>query len=129
MPLNGFRLFDGVDAGVQRILDLRLAQHTLVAGNLANTDTPGYLAKEIPFGELLGEVMDRASDGETDLPSVDDVEVFEREASPLDLDGNSVDAEHDAATLTSNLVLYNALTTGISRRLAMLRFAASDGKS
>ena len=36
---------------------------------------------------------------------------------------------HEAGTLAYNTVLYNALTTGVSRRLALLRFAASDGKA
>lgn len=128
MPVSSFKLFDGFDSGVERVLDFRMAQHTLVSGNLANADTPGYLAKEIPFGELLGQVMDGALEGEDDLPEVDQVELSEREAGPQDLDGNSVDAEHEAAKLTSNLVLYNAISTGVSRRLALLRFAASDGR-
>lgn len=129
MPVSGFRLFDGVNAGVERVLDLRMAQTTLVAGNLANADTPGYLAKELPFHQLLGEVMEDAVEGETELPDVEDVEISEREASPADLDGNSVDLEREAGVLSANLVMYNALSTGVSRRLALLRFAASDGRS
>lgn len=128
MPVSGFQLFDGVNSGMERVLDLRMAQTTLVAGNLANADTPGYLAKEMPFRELLQEVMDLASDGESELPDVGDVEIVEKEATPTDLDGNSVDLEQQAGILSSNLVLYNALSSGVSRRLALLRFAASDGR-
>lgn len=131
MSVSGFRLFDGVNSGLERVLDLREAQHTLVSSNLANADTPGYLAREMPFGELLAEVMDAAMSGEEgdEIPGVADAEVTERPADPSALDGNSVDAEHEAGTLAYNTVLYNALTTGVSRRLALLRFAASDGKA
>ncbi len=128
MPGSGFQLFDGVNTGVERVLDLRMAQTTLVAGNLANADTPGYLAKEIPFKDLLSEVMESAIGGAEDLPDPNSVEVAERDALPTDLDGNSVDLEQQAGVMASNQVLYNALSTGVSRRLALLRFAASDGR-
>ena len=129
MPVSGLQLFDGVNLGIERVLDLRAAQSTLVAGNLANADTPGYLAKEIPFGDLLKEVMDGATSGATVLPDENSVEIIERDATANDLDGNSVDLEHEAGVMASNAVQYNALTTGVSRRLALLRFAASDGRS
>jgi flagellar basal-body rod protein FlgB len=122
------RLFDGLNAGIERVLDFRLAQHELVAGNLANSDTPGYLAREMPFGEVLGRVMEEATSGARELPSVSEAEHVEREADVNDRDGNSVDPEHESVTLASNLVWYNALTSGVSRRLALLRFAASDGR-
>lgn len=125
--MPGLQLFDGVNAGIERVLDLRLAQHELVAGNLANSDTPGYLAREMPFGELLGKVMSAASEG-SELPTLDDAEMIQRPADPQDRDGNSVNPEHEAVTLAENLVWYNALSTGVSRRLALLRFAASDGR-
>jgi len=129
MSVSGFRLFDGVNSGLERVLDLREAQHTLVSSNLANADTPGYLAREMPFGEILAAVMDEAvTGGAEELPQVGEAEVEERPADPGDLDGNSVDAEHEAGTLALNTVLYNALTAGVSRRLALLRFAASDGR-
>ena len=128
MPGSGFQLFDGVNTGVERVLDLRMAQTTLVAGNLANADTPGYLAKEIPFKDLLSDVMERAIGGAEDLPDPNSVEVTEREALVTDLDGNSVDLEQQAGIMASNQVLYSALSTGVSRRLALLRFAASDGR-
>jgi flagellar basal-body rod protein FlgB len=128
MPVSGFKLFDGFDSGVERVLDFRVAQQTLVAGNLANANTPGYLAKEYPFQELLSQVMDEASEGTGSLPEINETDVTERPADALDLDGNSVNPEHEATKLTENLILYNALSNGVSRRLAILRFAASDGR-
>ena len=37
-------------------------------------------------------------------------------------------AEREAVRLTENLMLYNAVSVGTSRRLGLLRFAASDGR-
>ncbi len=128
-PLQGFTLFDGMFTGLEGVLDLRRVQHTLTAGNLANAETPGYRAKEIPFEQLLGDVMDGSMRGERQ--DVDDMAASElREIEPLlwSLDGNSVSAEDEAMKLASNQLMYNAVSGGISKRLAMLRFAASDGK-
>lgn len=121
-----FRLFDSVGAGVHKALDLRQVQHALSAANLANADTPGYHAREIPFGVLLGEAVDAAERGESTSMTED---IREIEPVAWALDGNSVSPEAEAVKLTENSLFYNALSTGMSRHLALLRFAASDGKS
>jgi flagellar basal-body rod protein FlgB len=126
MTPTTFRLFDGLNDGIERALDLRQTQHTLSAANLANVDTPGYRAREVPFADILGRAVDAASAGDS-MPTSDDI----RELDPVAwaVDGNSVSAEAEAVKLTENSVLYNALTTGMSHRLALLRFAASDGRA
>lgn len=123
--MTGITLFDGFSHGLERVLDLRREQQLLIGANLANADTPGYRAREIPFAEVLTNVMEAAERGE----SIPEAEVVTREPPPGALDGNSVSAEEEAVKLTSNVVMYNALATGVSRRLAMLRYAASDGRS
>jgi len=125
MTGKGIQLFDGLHMGLERALDLRRTQHVLTAGNLANADTPGYIAREVPFDEVLSSEIRAAERGEErgDSPVRDIAPV------PWALDGNSVNPEREAVKLTENSLLYNALTTGVSKRMAMLRFAATDGKS
>lgn len=123
--MDGFRLVDGLTMGMERVLDLRSAQHLLTAGNLANADTPGYLAQEIPFDELLSDVVRAAERGDQGPQA----EVRLLEAPPGTLDGNSVSPEHEAVRMTSNSLMFDTVSTGLNRRLAMLRFAASDGRA
>src|SRR5579871_337475 len=40
-------------------LQVRAARAELLAGNVANADTPGYLARDIKFDDALKQVMDR----------------------------------------------------------------------
>lgn len=131
MPsVPGFQLFDGMFNGLEGVLDLRRIQHTLTASNIANADTPEYCAKEMPFQELLSDVMKRAAGGEElDVNDLAEQTIREIPLPPGALDGNSVDAEKETLRLTSNSLLYNAVSNGMSRRLALLRFAASDGKT
>ena len=124
MASVSFGLFTGLDSGIQQVLDLRREQHTLIASNLANVDTPGWTAKEIDFSGVLERIV-HAAEADSSAPEINAVSI---EADAWSMDGNSVSAEREAAKLTENSVMYNAVATGLGRRLAMLRFAASDGK-
>ena len=124
-----FRLFDGMYEGLVNALDLCSARHALTAANIANANTPGYLAKELPFQELLSTAMDAPLSGEA--VSMDELvrgSIIDLEAPAFSLDGNSVDIEREQGREVETQVLYEALAGGMSRRLAMLRFAATDGK-
>jgi flagellar basal-body rod protein FlgB len=127
MSTPGFQLFDGLGDALQDVLDLRRMQHGLTAANLANADTPGYHAREIPFSEILGGIVDGAERGES-LPEAE-TEVREIDPLPWALDDNSVSPEREAVKLSENTLMYDALSAGMSKRLALLRFAASDGRS
>ncbi len=130
-------LFDGLHNGIGSVLDLRQSQHALTATNLANADTPGYKAKVIPFDRILEEMVDRSPQqslrqtlrGHSPGIQADAADPFvdEIEAAPWSADGNSVVAEREAVRLKENATVYSGLSRGLSRRLAMLRFAASDG--
>ncbi|MGC6492074.1 MAG: flagellar basal body rod protein FlgB [Myxococcota bacterium] len=104
------------------VLELREQQHALTASNLANADTPGYQAKVMEFGDLLSQVVEGTAGAE---PSA---QVTELKALPWSVNGNSVVAEREMARLQENSMMYGALTRGLSRRLAVLKFAASDGR-
>ena len=126
MTGSGIKLFDGMYDGLEQILDLRSRQHALTATNLANANTPGFRARELDFDTLLRDVMERSVD--QDPVEESEIQVHEVPVSPWSRDGNSVDPEHETAKMSSNTLLYNAVATGTSHRLEMLRFAASDGK-
>ena len=130
-------LFDRLYTGLSNVLDLRTQQHSLSAGNLANAETPGYKARFIPFDEVLEDAvhvrepmaMNRTSAHHIDGGgSIANPEVEEIEAPPWAENGNSVFAEREMARLSTNSMLFGAVTRGVSTRLGILRYAASDGK-
>ena len=104
-------LFDRLHMGLGQVLDLRSQQSAMTAGNIANTDTPNYKAKFIPFDELLKTAIgtDDMSLRQTrpgHIPgiagTIDDPKVEEIEAPPWALDGNSVQLERELVRLKSN---------------------------
>ena len=131
-------LFDSLHRGLGQVLDLRQAQHGLTASNLANAETPGYRAKVIPFDKILSNVVNNGANmqmtqsvqGHVGGPGgdINRVDVTEVEPAPWVTDGNSVDAERESVRLSSNSMMYNAVAQGMSRRMAMLRYAASNGR-
>ena len=131
-------LFDSLHNGLGQVLDLRSAQHALTTANLANADTPRYQAKFIPFDRVLSEIVvqgDRSELLRTEaghLPGLDgdagSPDIEEMEAPAWAADGNSVSLERENVRLTENALMFEAVSTGLSKRLAMLRFAASNGR-
>jgi len=121
--MSGF-LFDPSFTGVHRVLDLRSQQHAMTASNLANANTPGYRAQYLDFSTALSDAMTAPMDAPTMDPEVVDVE-----APAWSTSGNSVFPEQEHARLRGNAVIYQGLVQGVSRRLALLKFAAADGRA
>ena len=131
-------LFDRLHDGLGRVLDLRQAQHGITASNLANATTPGFRARFIPFDKILARAVGRGDPME--LTRLDprhvlsagadpkNPEVDEIEPPPWAADGNYVDPEREVDRLTENQMMYEAVSSGLSKRMAMLRYAASDGR-
>ena len=131
--MSGF-LADPIFTGLQQVLDLRHQQHALTASNLANSDTPGFKAQVIDFSTVLeglfGTTAQVKRTRAQHLGGVNatNVSVDQIEAPPWSVDGNSVVPERETARLRQNSLMYSAVSTGLSRRLAMLKYAANDGK-
>ena len=129
-------LIDALTPRLHAVLDIRMAQHAVLASNLANSDTPGFIAKSVDFERALALALDPP-----ERPLLHDarhVEIagadprkpplMEEEPAPWSVDGNSVQPERETARSQANAIQYEAVSRGLSDHLAMLRFAVSDGR-
>lgn len=132
-------LFDPIYYQLERVMDLRAEQQTMLSGNLANASTPNYRAKEIDFSRILNEVMQTPSatlpmsntesahlgglGGVNAIP-----EVTVHEPPPWSLDGNSVNPELENVKIMENSLDFGAASRATSRKLAMLKLAVTDGR-
>lgn len=125
-------LFDPMTNALQRVLDLRQQQHAVTVSNLANAETPGFKAKVLEFDETLTAVMDRArrltADPGLAAQRVAEPRLVELDETPWTVDDNSVLPEREIARLQENSLMYRAVAQGLSRRFAMLKYAANDGR-
>jgi flagellar basal-body rod protein FlgB len=123
--------------GLGNVLELRQKQNSLTAGNLANVDTPNYHAKYIRFDEILQDAVGTNDFGlatsnskhiNGSQGSVADPEIEEISPAPWVLDNNSVNLEKELVRLKENSLMFRSVTKGLTKRLSMLKYAASNGK-
>ncbi len=87
-------------------LTLRAERQRLLASNIANADTPGYVARDLDFAAALREAT--AVTGGLAQPAAGDAAVAAerhlRYAAPsqTNLDGNSVDMDRERASFADN---------------------------
>jgi flagellar basal-body rod protein FlgB len=138
------KLFDTTLDRLQASLDVRLARQNVLGGNLANVDTPGYQPRELDFNEAMKARTAELAGQTPALPSSPPTKghVSLQAAGPADdsptrfvkitegeggLDGNGVDLDRTMVELSRNALLYGASTRAVGKKLAILRYVASDG--
>lgn len=112
------KLFDDTLTQLSNALDVRLYKQNVLAGNLANVDTPGYQPADVDFGKAM-----EAADGKRDLSSA----MVEGQSEGAGLDGNGVDLDQTMVALAENGLQYGAVARTASKKLAILKYVANDG--
>ena len=111
-----------------RGLDAASLRHKVIAGNLANLNTPGYTRFDVKFEELLRESLRSASGSSNLMETLFSVQpkVVQDAAGPFSPTGNNVTLEKEVGMLTRNEILYNAYAEILSNRIAQLKHAISS---
>ena len=106
-------------------------RHGVLAGNVANLDTPGYRPADLQRSApppaartwLTNPAHQAGPAGGAHHTVIDDGGNL---AGP---DGNAVQLERELAKIDANRVRYSTSAELVSRRMALLRYAAGDGNS
>jgi flagellar basal-body rod protein FlgB len=130
-------IFNSTISGLARTLDLRMQQHGLSSSNLANASTPHYKARRVDFRAAFDRLFtpgDSTTLRRTHSQHLVDLSggagttpVSQLEPDAWSLDGNSVNPDAEHALMVQNNLLYNATVDAMTRKLALLEYAASDG--
>lgn len=121
----------------QEALNLRAERHEVLAGNIANADTPNYKARDMDFSRELSKVMESGrSDGSGMALSTTSTrhipaqasapaghELLYRVPDQPSLDGNTVDMDRERTQFADNAVRYQAALTMINSRIQGLKSA------
>lgn len=132
-------LFDSTIGGINSALNLRLANQSVISSNIANADTPGYHAKKMEFEGALREALavddHMAMDAEDPQhfrrisPSAVVAEIYDNPNGVVNLDGNTVDGNAEQVAMAENQIQYDSGTEMLKRKLALLKYAISEGGS
>ena len=109
-------------------------RHELLAGNIANLDTPDYRARDLDEGDFqnaLAESIDtvRTTTMESLSPTTrDDIYSGPRAATEQVVyhDGSDVSLEHQATQMAKNMHLHGLAVTTMRSQFALLRAAITE---
>ncbi len=113
------RLSDTLDFQGQA-LGLRSQRQRLIAGNIANADTPGYVSRDLDFRQALRDASGAASSASTGLAATKPGHIGAAAGglaqgrlvyatpSQTNLDRNTVDMDRERAAFADNSVKYEA---------------------
>ena len=114
---------------LQAALTYHRERHAVLAGNIANLDTPGFKPLDLARSPSDSTAVQATSDP-AHLALADGHAAprpFEDAGALQGPDGNAVALERELAKIDANRTRYATTTELVSRRLALLRYAAGDG--
>lgn len=132
-------LFDKTTRGLATSLNMRQLRHNITAANIANAETPQYHAKKMDFEEALERALD--VDNLRDISPTDEdqfplsangingvrPDIYENPEGAVNNDGNTVDLEKEMSNLSENNILYKSALQLINKKMAALKYAATEG--
>ena len=118
MPAMINRLTDSLNFQAEALV-LRSERQRLIASNIANADTPGYVAKDMDFAAALKQATaPAATPGQMQATAAGHMQpqagargeagLRYATASQTNLDNNSVDMDRERASFADNSVKYEA---------------------
>ena len=109
-------------------------RHAVLAGNVANVDTPGYRPYDITQHDAAGGGLEMATtEGVAHMtagggePGAAYAKEFDDGGAQGGADGNAVSMERELAKIDANRTRYATAAELVSRRMAMIKYAAGDG--
>ncbi|MCF8062309.1 MAG: flagellar basal body rod protein FlgB [Deltaproteobacteria bacterium] len=135
------RLMGRTMKALEQALDFRGANQSVIAGNMANIETPGFTPKKATFNQALRDAVDRSKTSreenvtlrkthEKHFPvSPDSDRVYTVETYGTDSTGsNRLNLDREMAKMAKNNLLYEASVTLLSKKFQALKDAIDAGR-
>lgn len=120
---------------LEQTLSFAQRRHELLAGNMANLDTPGYRARDLDVGDFQNALVESLAASKQTQPSGaarpvtrDDVLSGPRAATENIVyhDGSDVSLEHQVTEISKNQHLHNLAITTMRSQFSLLRAAITE---
>ncbi|WP_312053254.1 flagellar basal body rod protein FlgB [Pantoea brenneri] len=125
----------------QAALSLLNKRQNILASNVANADTPGYLARDIDFSSQLNAAVSRTASQAGPLaltltsgqhiaakaPAMSDPNLLYRIPDQPSADGNTVDMDRERANFVDNSVKYQSGLTILGAQIKNMMNAINQG--
>ncbi|MGU3414519.1 flagellar basal body rod protein FlgB [Enterobacteriaceae bacterium C34A] len=125
----------------QQALSLLTRRQDVLASNIANADTPGYLARDLDFSQQLKNAVDNSSMAKQSVSlSLTSNKHIEAKAAPFDdgqllyrvpdqpsADGNTVDMDRERVNFADNSMKYQSGLTFLGADIKKMMTVLSQG--
>jgi flagellar basal-body rod protein FlgB len=123
---------DSITSLLDSFLNVQSRRAEVVASNLANLDTPGYIAKTVDFESFLNqEAMAASSPNQAATKQAgfsQGLRVIDQTGGAVGFDGNTVNQDHEMLTLDDAGMRYMTGIQLLQSRLKTLRMAIREGR-
>jgi flagellar basal-body rod protein FlgB len=110
-------MLDPIAGDLERYMDLLSSRQKLVASNIANADTPGYLTQDIDFESEFQNAKGLS-------PSAVEVSGL-----PVRNDGNNVNLDRESRLLAENALRFQVASSLLRSDFQTIKSAIDEGKS
>ena len=126
------KLFDKSYDVLEKKLDLEFKRHVVLSGNVANSETPGFRARELDFSGELEQAMGNAPDAlektnakHLDITGAGTAHTIIDQNAEVGADGNSVDVDIEMGKLMTNARGYGQTLELLGTKLRLLKMVVS----
>jgi flagellar basal-body rod protein FlgB len=129
--LIGKKLFDKTMGVVQKTMDIRSARHQVISGNIANVETPDYVAKDLPFQKVFESSLGGPGLLALKRTHQQHLPVHEEESMDFSRDiemasAPGVDVDQQMANLAENNLKFQAGVQALIKKFEALKVSVTE---
>lgn len=113
-------MIDSTGSALYAALNGLAARQRVIADNVANVETPGYVAGKVTFEDSLRAAI---ADGNPDAATVSTIQ----STDPVNPNGNNVSLDNEVVSLTDTDLRYQLMVQAVNQKFGLLRTAIGNG--
>ncbi len=113
-------MIDSTSSVIYAALGGLSARQRVIANNVANVETPGFIAGRVSFEDSLRAAIAGGDAGAASVATL-------RSADPVNLNGNNVSLDTEVVSLTETDLAYQLMISALNQKFGLLRTAIGSG--
>ena len=114
-------MIDSTASVIYSALNGLAARQRVIANNVANVETPGFIAGRVTFEDSLRSAIANGDDGVTSSVST------RSSTDPVNMNGNNVSLDNEVVSLTETDLAYQLMIQALNQKFGLLRTAIGGG--
>jgi flagellar basal-body rod protein FlgB len=113
-------MIDSTGSVLYTALNGLAARQRVIANNVANVETPGFIAGRVSFEDSLRAAIADGDTGDTSIST-------RSSADPVNVNGNNVSLDNEVVSLTQTDLAYQLMVQALNQKFGLLRTAIGNG--